>query len=217
TPLKVCTFLILAHMLGLQQHSTQAGPGPGPLLRLSCHLHHLHHLTHSGGVGGMLPAPGADRNHQGLAVFRKLSAAGPPHPSWSTLCSRAALALIHAFYGSPASEILSSILDQPSPLWLGDLWPRSPFPSLLLHQTGTLVILLFGTGAIKAQQCYLSLQKGFVRHRAEGERGKEKAKEGGDHWKLAETEGDRQKELSGWLFEAERALGGAGGPGKAHT
>ncbi|KAI4829058.1 hypothetical protein KUCAC02_023121, partial [Chaenocephalus aceratus] len=28
---------------------------------------------------------------------------------------------------------------------------------------------------------------------------------------------DRQKELSGWLFEAERALGGAGGPGKAHT
>lgn len=49
--------------------------------------------------------------------------------------------------------------------------------------------LLFGTGAIKAQQCYLSLQKGFVRHRAEGEKGKEKAKEGGDHWKLAETEG----------------------------
>lgn len=50
-------------------------------------------------------------------------------------------------------------------------------------------LLLFGTGAIKAQQCYLSLQKGFVRHRAEGKKGKEKAKEGGDHWKLAETEG----------------------------
>lgn len=39
--------------------------------------------------------------------------------------------------------------------------------------------LLFGTGAIKAQPCYLSLQKGFVRHRAKGKRGKEKAKEGG--------------------------------------
>lgn len=39
--------------------------------------------------------------------------------------------------------------------------------------------LLFGTEAIKAQPCYLSLQKGFVRHRAKGKRGKEKAKEGG--------------------------------------
>ncbi len=33
---------------------------------------------------------------------------------------------------------------------------------------------LFGTGAIKAQQCYLSLQKGLVPHRAEGKKGEER-------------------------------------------
>lgn len=41
---------------------------------------------------------------------------------------------------------------------------------------------VFGTGAIKALQCYLSLQKGFVRHRAEGERGKEEAGGGAGNW-----------------------------------
>lgn len=36
---------------------------------------------------------------------------------------------------------------------------------------------LFGTGAIKARQCYLSLQKGLVERRDEGKTGEERGKE----------------------------------------
>lgn len=48
---------------------------------------------------------------------------------------------------------------------------------------------LFGTGAIKARRCYLSLQKGLAVRRDEGKRGEERGKEEGGQWKLAESEG----------------------------
>lgn len=85
------------------------------------------------GPAGFLISAGLSISPQTGRLQKALGSRSPPpllQPG-----GEAVLALIHACYGSPASEILSSILDQPSPLWLGDVWPRPPFPSLLLHQT----------------------------------------------------------------------------------